>query len=129
MRHHHAVLLSAGLLLLGRVDPGCAWQFWRCGWLADEALGVGEVGGVQDLGACGPDGRGVAVVDVGGGVQAEPAVAVLVVVPGEEFLAVRAGGLDRGEPGGEARPVLQRLELRLGVRVVVGDVRAGSGTG
>jgi hypothetical protein len=58
-------------------------------------------------------------VDVGGGVQAEPAVAVLVVVPAEKVLAVRAGGLDRGEPGGERRPVLQRLELGFGVGVVV----------
>jgi hypothetical protein len=32
-----------------------------------------------------------------------------VVVPGEEFLAVRPGGFDRGEPGGEPRPVLQGL--------------------
>src|ERR1700722_7513438 len=95
------VLLSDAFLLLGRVDPGCSWQFRRCGRLADEALGVGVVGGVQDLGACSPDGRGVAVVDVGGSVQAEPAVAVAVVVPGEEFLAVRPGGLDRGEAGGE----------------------------
>ena len=63
---------------------------------------MGVVGGVQDLGAAGLDGCGLAVVDVGGGVQAEAAVAVLVVVPGEEVLAVRPGGLDRGEPGGEA---------------------------
>jgi hypothetical protein len=70
---------------------------------------MGGVGGVQDLGASGLDGRGATVVDVGGGVQAEAAVMMLVVVPGEEFLAVRAGGLDRGEPGGERRPVLQGL--------------------
>ena len=62
------------------------------------------VGGGQDLGAAGPDGCGPAVVDVGGGVQAEPAVPVLVVV-------------------------LQRLKLRLGVRVVVWGVRAGVGLG
>ena len=85
---------------------------------------MGEVGGVQDLGAPGPDGCRRAVVDLGGGVQPEPAVMMVVVVPGEEFLAVRAGGLDRGEPGGEARPVLQGFELGFGVRVVVGDVRA-----
>ena len=70
---------------------------WRGGGLADEALGVGVVGGGQDAGALGLDGCGAAVVDVGGGVQAEPAVAVLVVVPGEEVLAVRPGGLDRAE--------------------------------
>jgi hypothetical protein len=58
-------------------------------------------------------------VDVGGGVQAEAAVAVLVVVPAEEVLAVRPGGLDRGEAAGEAGPVFQGLELGLGVGVVV----------
>jgi hypothetical protein len=35
------------------------------------------VGGVQDAGAAGLDGCGGAVVDVGGGVQAEAGVAVL----------------------------------------------------
>lgn len=50
------LLLSGAFLVLGRVDPGHAWQFRR-GWrLADEAFGVGLVGGVQDLGAPGPDG-------------------------------------------------------------------------
>src|SRR5207247_4028863 len=97
-------------------------QFRRRRWLADKAFGVGVVGGGQDLGASGPDGCGPAVVDVGGSVQAEAAVMVLVVVPGEEFLAVRPGGFDRGEPGREPRPVLQRLELRFGVRVVAGHV-------
>ena len=71
----------------------------------------------------------MSVVDVGGGVQAEAAVAVVVVVPGEELLAVGSGGLDRGEAAGEAGPVLEGLELGFGVGVVVADVRAGSGTG
>ena len=122
-------LLSVGLLVLGRVDPGCAWQVWRDRWLADEAFRMGEIGRGQDLGAPGLDGCGPAVVDVGGGVQAEPAVAVLVVVPGEEVLAVRPGGFDRGEPGGESRAVFQRLELGFAKRVVGGDVRAGCVTG
>jgi hypothetical protein len=73
---------------------------------------VGLAGGVQDLGAPGLDGSGLAVVDVGGGVQAESAVAVLAVVPVEEFPAVGPGGLDRREPAGERGPVFQRLELR-----------------
>ena len=73
---------------------------------------MGVVGGGQDAGELGLDGCGVAVVDVSGGVQAEPAVAVLIVITEEEVLAVRMGGLDRGEPGGEARSVFQGLELR-----------------
>jgi hypothetical protein len=52
------VLLSVSLLVLGRVDPGCAWQFRRDGWFADEAFGVGVVGGGQGLGALGLDGCG-----------------------------------------------------------------------
>jgi hypothetical protein len=55
------------------------------------------------------------MVDVGGGVQADAAVAVVVVVPAEEFLAVRPGGLDRAEPGGERRPVFQRLVVNTNV--------------
>ena len=68
-------------------------------------------------------------MDVGGGVKAEPGVAMLVVVPTEEDLAVPPSGFDRGEPVGEVGPVLQRLELRLAERVVVGDVRVGNATG
>jgi hypothetical protein len=113
------LLLSGGLFLFGRVDPGGAWQFRRCGWLADEALGMLLVGGCEDAGSCGLDGAGASVVDVGGGVQAEAAVAVLVVVPGEEVLAVLAGGLDGAETGREPGPVFQGLELRLRVRIVV----------
>jgi hypothetical protein len=64
-------------------------------------------------------------VDVGWHVKAQPGMTMLMVVPGEEGLAMRPRVLDGGEPGGEVRPVLQRLELALGVRVVVGDVRAG----
>ena len=89
--HHGVVFTEWWLLSPGGVDPGCGWQFRRDGCHADEALGAGAVGGGQGLGTPGLDGCG----------PAEPAVAVLVVVPGEEVLAVRPGGFDRGEPGGE----------------------------
>ena len=86
---------------------------------------MGGVGGGEDGGPGGLDICGPAVVDVGGGVQAEPAVTVLVVVPAEEVLAVGPGGLDGGEAAGEAGPVFQGLELGFGVGVVVADVRPG----
>ena len=76
---------------------------WRGGWPADEAFGVGVVGGGQHPGPAGLHGCGPAVVDVGGGVQAKPAVAVLVVVPGEEVLAVRPGVPRSSRSGGESR--------------------------
>jgi hypothetical protein len=67
---------------------------------------------------------GQAVMHVGGRQQPKTAVMVLDVVPGEEDVAVGADVLDRAEPVRERRPVLQRLELRLRERVVVGDVGA-----
>ena len=52
-------------------------------------VGVGEHGATLVA-----DRLSDAVVDVGWGVQAQPGVAVLVVVPGEEDLAVPPGSLD-----------------------------------
>ena len=54
------------------------------------------------------DGGG-AVVHVGGDVQAQPGMAMFVVVPPEEGLAVPTGGLDRVEPVGEVGRLLQCL--------------------
>ena len=64
------------------------------GWCADESFGMGVVGGGEHDAALGADCRGGAVVDIGGSVQAQAAVAMVVVVPGEEDLAVSPGGLD-----------------------------------
>jgi hypothetical protein len=66
------------------------------------------------LDICGPP-----VLDIGRGMQAEPAVAVLVVVPAEEVLAVRPGSFDGDEAAGEAGPVFQGLGLGLGVRIAL----------
>lgn len=66
-----------------------------------------------------PDlGRGVEV-DRGGGVHADPGVAVFVVVGGEEPLAEPAGIGEGAEPVREVGHVLEGLELGLGVRVVI----------
>ena len=56
--------------------------------------------------------------------QADAGVVVLVVVPVEHRPEVAARVLDRAESLGEARPVFDGLELCLGERVVVGDVRS-----
>ena len=82
------ILLSFGLRGIRRVDPGVRGDFRWLGRLADESLGVCLESGGQDGIAVFADGRGVSVVNVGGGVQAEAAVPVVVVVPGEELLAV-----------------------------------------
>ena len=94
-----------------------------------EPGGVGGVGGVEGRGALGADLVGGAVVDRGGGVQADAGVTMDVVVVLEERGAERAGVVDRPEPNGERRAVLEGLEVRLRVGVVVGHVRAGVGAG
>ena len=69
------------------------------------------------------------IMDGGWSHQADAAVAVFMVVPVEEPLAVSAGVFDRAEAIGEVGPVFQSFELRLGVRIVVRDVRAAVGLG
>jgi hypothetical protein len=56
----------------------------------------------------------VSVVNVAGRVKAQAAMAMNVVIPNEEALAVGSGGFDRVEPAGKVGPVLQGLELRFG---------------
>ena len=64
------------------------------------------------------------VVHGGRGHEADPRVAVLMVVPGEELAAEGARFLDGGEAGGEGGPVLERFELCLRVGVVIRCVRS-----
>lgn len=91
--------------------------------LADESFWVAVVGSVQDLGADSADLFGVSVVDGVRGVPGDAGVPVLGVVPGEEALAERPRLEQAGERFGELGPVLQRPELRLGVRIVVAGMR------
>lgn len=57
------------------------------------------------------------------GQQADARVTMLDVVPGEERLAERARLEHRAEPAWKLGPVFQGLELGLGERVVVADMR------
>src|SRR5271169_2384345 len=104
------------------VDPGRAGHL-GCPGVAGEAPRVRGAGGVQyglalvlDRG-CGADVHRVR------GVQPYPGMPVLVVVIGEESTAERAGVLQRPERARKSRAVLQRLDLRLAVRVIVADLR------
>ena len=66
-----------------------------------------------------PCGKGLlrsTVVDAVRRQVGDPTVAVLGVVPREEGPAESLGGLLAGESGGEARVVLEGLELGLGIR-------------
>jgi hypothetical protein len=91
-------LLRRLLWVDGLVDPHHLREAGRLGWLADEPLGVGLVGGVQHRAPGEGDLLGPAVVDVCGGEQADSGVVVLGVVPAEEPLAERSSVLQRAEP-------------------------------
>ena len=73
--------------------------------------------------------RSGSVVDGGRRHQADSTMAVFVVVPLEEPLAVGASVLDRAEALREVGSVFQSFELRLGVRIVIRAVRAAVGLG
>ena len=78
---------------------------------------------VKYLLTLGYDPVGQAVVEAFGSEQGQPAMMVLAVVPGKEVLAEGARVVQRTEPLGKGRAVLERLELAFRERIVVGDPR------
>ena len=88
-------------------------------YAAPEAQRIGLESLLQDLGALDLQGLGGAIVDGVRGHQADAAVAMLVVVPVEELLAMNSGILKGSDALWELRPILQGRELRLRVRIVV----------
>ena len=90
----------------------------------NKASGVLGIGTFEHDLALRLHGGRLAGVDHGRGEQPEAGVMMRVVVPGKEGLAPGAGIGQTAEGLGEARRVLERLELGFGIRVVVGDVRA-----
>ena len=81
-------------------------------------------GGLKGAPALVEHAPGSMMMDVVRGEHRDPAMAMLGVVPGEERPAEGDRGGDVVEAPGEARVVLQGLELRLGERVVVGHLGA-----
>jgi hypothetical protein len=79
---------------------------------ADEAFGVFGVGIEEDHTSLSSDRFGPAVVDVGGCVQADARVAVVVVIPAEEPGTVGTSVLEAAESVGEVRSILEGPELR-----------------
>lgn len=70
------------------------------------------------------DPMSAAVVDVFGGLQPDPRMMMLTVVPIEKGAAKLVSILKTAESFWELRPILQGLKLRFRERVVIGDVRA-----
>src|SRR4051812_18828101 len=94
--------LGCGFLRCWLVDPGGVGQVDDLGAAAGgKPLGMSCAGLVEGGVAFGVSGRGEAVVDVGGGVQTDAGVAVVMVVAVEESVheLLRVG--KRAEPFGE----------------------------
>lgn len=90
--------------MVGSVDPRGVGELRRFGPFADEPFGVCGVGGIAYTGTLVTDRLGQAVVDVGGGVQADAGVAVFVVVPTEEvWQCLRASWIELSRPGKSGR--------------------------
>ena len=84
------------------IDPNLLWER-QGGWrFADEALRVGEVGGIEDGLALLEDRGRLAEVDPGGREHANAGVAMVVVVPGEETVAEGVAVLGAAEAVGKS---------------------------
>jgi hypothetical protein len=68
------------------VDPDLGWDRKWFRRLAHEPFGVDAKGGIENNLALFEDERGLVVVDHGGCKQAQPGVAVFLVVPAKKFL-------------------------------------------
>ena len=95
-------------------SEGDAWRGWKPPTNTRHICGENLLPAPDHL-------RRAAEVDLPGREQADAAVPVLGVVPGEERAAERLRLLGVCEPAGEAGVILDRLELGLRVRVVVRD--------
>ena len=105
------------------VDPNSGGRWRRRGHTGGEALGMRGVCVGEDSSSRSDALVGEAVVDVVRGQEADAAVSMLAVVPVEKGAAMGAAVLRGAEALGKVGPVLERLELRLGERIVVRDAR------
>ena len=81
--------------------------------MANEAFGVCGVGGLQNLRPLDLDALSPTEMDRSRGVEPNPRMAVLLVVPPEETPTKSAAIFDGAETIRELRPVLEGLELGL----------------
>ena len=105
------------------VDPDLVGTAAWFGGLAHEAFGVDAIGGIENSLTLFEDERGLVVVDHGRREQAQPGVAMFLVVPAEKSLRKSAAVLNAAETVWELWAVLQGAELTFRIRIVVRDVR------
>jgi hypothetical protein len=99
-------LVEVLLKVSRRIDPN---GFGQAGWqgaLSFEALWIGEESSFQDFGTCLVYRSSMAEMDGSGGHVTDARVAMGLVVPPEELLAMAAGILNASEADREIRPIL-----------------------
>src|SRR3972149_6189184 len=117
----------AGLFFRGSVDPGLTWQN---GWLslsANEAFGMNPIGLEKKLSSSCADLFRATMMNNSRCHETDSRVPVLVVVVIEEAAAEQPAVFDGTKTTRELGAIFQCLELRLGVGIVVGDVRSRVG--
>ena len=117
------------LCINGRIDPNGVGQAGRQRTLSFESLWIGEESRLQNFGPCLVYRSGLAEVDGVRGHVTDARVAMGLVVPPEEPLAMIAGILNASEAVRKIRPILQRFELSFGIRIVIRDIGSAMGFG
>ena len=106
------------------VDP-CRFRQWRRHWQSsNEPLGMGFESRAQNNASLADNCFGFAIMNHFRSKQPDSTVAMFAVVPGKEILAKDATILDGAEAIGKTWTIFQRLKLRLGVRIIIGHMRA-----
>ena len=114
---------------MGFVDPDLLGKLKRNRRPANEAIGVGQIGCVEDGLTLLPNDRRLAVMDHGGRHHSDAGVTVVVVVPNEERLAEGAAVLNAAEAIRKLGTILHGVELAFRIRIVVGGVGPAVGFG
>ena len=116
-------MVGAAGFLFGWIDPNGKRYAGRSRCDALEASRMGGEGGIEREAALRGERGRAAVVHGVGRHECDAGMTMLGVVPAEELLAMRPRIFDRAEARREVGSVLQGLELRLGIRIVIRDVR------
>src|SRR5215813_807225 len=90
----------------------------------DKALRMSRISGIQNVLAFFEQSARLAIMDSRRGEQSKRAVIMLVVIPIKKRSDPSPGVLQRTEGIREVGTVFHRLELRLGVRIVIRDSRS-----
>ena len=119
----HIGKLDSNVLTRRLIDPCCRrWQFGNRNFVF-EPIRVFVKGSLQNLGSLIINLLCHSVVKLLGSHQSNTGMAMFFVIPIEKWMTEIPGILNRSEPVGKLRTILQGFELRFGIRIVIAHVR------